>query len=201
MAQQRKRKHITERNSLANISLVSPLQFLNLGHNPNITVHFHNESIKGNPVLSSILDGFNITLPAPSIHSPSSSPAKSHPSVFIRSATIHILSRTAQFELFNPLSNTGILITSLIANASYNNENVGTITEPDFHFPVLPGQEGTTTTEKVPVEVGAVGYDVIRRALGGELVIDAVADVVACIGEWTGRVRYYGQGLGAGVRL
>jgi len=56
-------------------------------------------------------------------------------------------------------------------------------------------------TEKVPVDVGTVGYDVIRRALGGELIVDAVADVVASIGEWTGRVRYYGQGLGASVRL
>jgi hypothetical protein len=66
---------------------------------------------------------------------------------------------------------------------------------------VLPGREGYTTTDKVPVEVGSVGYDVIRRALGGELLVDAVADVVATIGKWRGRIRYYGAGLGASVRL
>jgi hypothetical protein len=51
------------------------------------------------------------------------------------------------------------------------------------------------------VGVGSVGYDVIRRALGGELVIDAVADVMASVGAWTGKVRYHGKGLGAQVRL
>jgi hypothetical protein len=46
-----------------------------------------------------------------------------------------------------------------------------------------------------------VGYDVIRRALGGELVIDAVADIVARIGLWRGKVRYHVEGLGTSVRL
>ena len=78
---------------------------------------------------------------------------------------------------------------------------MGTIFEPEYNFPVLPGREGTTTTEKIPVGVGSVGYDVIRRALGGELVIDAVADVMASVGAWTGKVRYHGKGLGAQVRL
>jgi hypothetical protein len=70
-----------------------------------------------------------------------------------------------------------------------------------FNFEVLAGREGYTTTDRIPVEVGSVGYDAIRRALGGELVVDAVADVVATIGNWRGRIRYNGQGLGAKVRL
>jgi hypothetical protein len=95
----------------------------------------------------------------------------------------------------------GITINSLAANATYKGENVGTITEPTLNFFVLPGKEGYTTTDKIPVEVGSVGYNVIRKALGGQLAVDAVADVVATIGEWRGRVRYYGEGLGANVRL
>jgi hypothetical protein len=51
------------------------------------------------------------------------------------------------------------------------------------------------------VEMGQVGYDVIRQALGGELIVDAVAEVVVTIGKWRGRVRYHGNGLGANVRL
>jgi hypothetical protein len=193
-----------ERNFLGNTSQVHNFahQFLMTGHSPNITVRFHSESFKGNPALSSAMDGFNITLPVPSIHAkePDSSDHK-HSSPFLRSATIHLLSRTAQFELFNPISNMGITLNSLGANATYDGEIIGTITEPDFDFPVLPGNEGYTMTDKVPVEVGSVGYDVIRRALGGELMVDAVADVVATIGKWRGRIRYYGQGLGASVRL
>jgi hypothetical protein len=51
------------------------------------------------------------------------------------------------------------------------------------------------------VEVGSVGYGIIRQALGGELAVDAIADVVATIGKWRGRVRYNGKGVGANVRL
>jgi hypothetical protein len=167
---------------------------LMVGHSPNITAQFHNRSIEGNPTLSSTLSGLNVTLPVPFIHSKHSSP-------FLKSATIHILSSTAQFELFNPLSNKAVVINSLCANATYNGEILGTIIEPTYNFEVLAGREGYTTTDKIPVEIGSVGYDVVRRALGGKLVIDAVADVVATIGEWRGRVRYYGQGLGANVRL
>jgi len=32
-------------------------------------------------------------------------------------------------------------------------------------------------------------------------VIDAVAEVIATIGNWRGRIRYHGKGLGANVRL
>ena len=46
-----------------------------------------------------------------------------------------------------------------------------------------------------------MGYDIIRRALGGELVVDAVADIVATIGNWRGRIRYNGEGVGANVRF
>ena len=176
---------------------------MTIGHNPNITALFHNASILGNPDLSRALAGLNITLPVPSIHpkNPNKSGGSKRSSPFLRSATIHILSRTAQFELFNPLSNIGIILNSLSANATYNDETVGTITEPTLNFPVLEGREGYTITDKIPVEVGSVGYDVIRRALGGQLVVDAVADIVATIGNWRGRIRYNGEGVGANVRL
>jgi hypothetical protein len=169
----------------------------------NITARFHNESIQGNPALSRALAGFNITIPVPSIkHHRNKEPEESKTSsTFLRSATIHLLTRTAQFELFNPLSNIGITINSIDANATYDGEIIGTITEPTFNFEVKAGRDGDTTTDKIPVEVGSVGYDVIRRALGGELEVDAVADVVASIGKWRGRIRYHGEGVGAKVRL
>lgn len=175
---------------------------LTTGRNPNVTALFHNNSIEGYPGLSLALSGLNITFPVPSMsHKPKESDNPKRPSLFIRSTTIHVLSRTAQFELFNPLYNSEITINSIAANATYDDEIVGTIMEPEFNFRVAPGSEGHTTTDRIPVEVASVGYDVIRRALGGELVVDAVAEVVATIGKWRGRVRYEGQGLGAKVRL
>ena len=172
------------------------------GHRPNVTLLFHNRSIEGYPDLSAALAGINITMPVPSIHRKDEIKySKDNPSPFLRSATIHLLSRTAEFEIFNPLFNMGIIINSLAAEATYNGDLVGTITEPEFNFEVHPGADGYTTTDKIPVEVGTVGYDVIRRALGGQLKVDAVAEVVARVGEWKGRVKYYGEGLGASVRL
>ena len=95
----------------------------------------------------------------------------------------------------------GITINSLDANATYDGDIIGSITEPRFNFEVQAGREGDTTTDRIPVEVGSVGYDVIRRALGGELEVDAVADVVATVGKWRGRIHYHGRGVGAKVRL
>ena len=182
---------------------IKPILNLIVGKSPNVTALFHNASIAGNPELSSALAGLNITIPVPIIHSdPSNSFSESkHTSPFLRSATIHILSRTAQFELFNPLDNIQIMLNSLIANATYKGELVGSINEPMLNFPVLAGQEGYTTTDRIPVEVGSVGYNIIRRALGGQLVVDAVADVVATIENWRGRIRYDGHGVGANVKL
>jgi len=193
------------KNSLVNISQVFVTPNLNLiaGKSPNVTVLFHNASIAGNLALSSALAGLNITVPVPIIHSdpPNSSGKSKHASPFLRSATIHILSRTAQFELFNPLDNIEIILNSLLANATYEGELVGSINEPMLNFPVLAGREGYTTTDKISVEVGSVGYNIIRRALGGQLVVDALADVVATIGNWRGRIRYDGHGVGANVKL
>lgn len=201
----RQRISPTAKSSLANISqVIHQSSRLITGKSPNITALFHNASIEGNHNLSSALAGLNITLPVPIIHSdpePSSSKKPKHTSPFLRSATIHILSRTARFELFNPLKNSEIILNSLLANATYEDITVGSINEPMFNFAVLAGQEGYTMTEKIPVEVGSMGYDVIRRALGGELVVDAVADVVATIGNWRGRIQYDGRGVGANVRL
>ena len=95
----------------------------------------------------------------------------------------------------------GINIDSLAANATYKEELIGTITEPVFDFFVSAGSEGYTTTDRIPVEVGSVGYSVIRKALGGQLVVDAVADIVATIGQWRTRIRYNGKGMGANIRF
>jgi hypothetical protein len=168
---------------------------------PNITVLFHENSIPGDGTLSRALSGLNITLPVPAIHIPSddddSDPNNNGSSTFLRSATIHLLSSTAQFTLLNPLS-TPLSILSLAANATYQSTLVGSILEPDLNYECPLGE---STTDKLAVEVGDVGYGVIRRALGGELNVDAVAEVVIGVGGWRGRVFYKAWGLGAKIRL
>lgn len=55
----------------------------------------------------------------------------------------------------------------------------------------------------MPVEwdVGGVGYEAFREAVGGRLKLDARAEVGVGVGRWGERVWFQGRGIGAGVRL
>lgn len=113
---------------------------------------------------------------------------------------MHIISSRATFVLLSPLPTTTLFITSIDATAYYNHtEVVGTI-EYNYPFAVPPG---ASTTPKLPVAwtLGGAGYDAVRDALGGELKLDATADVGVRIGLWEEMVWYVGSGIGAKVRL
>lgn len=117
-----------------------------------------------------------------------------------KSHQMHILSSTATFVLLSPLPRTTLLITSVDATAYYNHtEVVGTI-EYNYPFAVPPG---ASKTPKLPVDwtLGGAGYGAVRDALGGELKLDAKADVGIRIDQWEEKVWYVGHGIGARVRL
>lgn len=84
--------------------------------------------------------------------------------------------------------------------AYYNHiEPVGKI---DYYVPfAVP--PGFSETPRIPVDldIGGVGYDVLKRALGGDLKMDAVAKVGVRIGEYSTVITYRGKGIGAKVRL
>lgn len=50
-------------------------------------------------------------------------------------------------------------------------------------------------------DLGSVGYEAVKQALGGRLKLDARADVGIMVGLWQQRVWFMGRGVGAGVRL
>lgn len=84
--------------------------------------------------------------------------------------------------------------------ALYNHtEPVGTINyrQP---FAVPPG---VSQTPRLPVDLdlNGVGYDAVRRALGGTLQMDAEAKVGVRIGEYSTLVFYRGKGIGAKIRI
>ena len=70
----------------------------------------------------------------------------------------------------------------------------------DLPFEVPPG---ASTTPRLPVDwgLGGVGYDAVKKALGGGLKLDARANVKVGIGKWRGELWYEGRGLGATIRL
>ena len=50
-------------------------------------------------------------------------------------------------------------------------------------------------------DLGSVGYEAVREAVGGRLKLDASAEVGVGVGLWEQRVWFQGRGVGAGIRL
>lgn len=112
---------------------------------------------------------------------------------------MHLLTSTAEFSLHSPLVDTTIYITSINATAFYQNDTVGTIVQ-EMPIAVPPG---TSTTPRLPVDwsLGSVGYDAVRKALGGLLKLEASAIVSFTIEEYEETIWYEGKGIGAKIRI
>jgi len=184
------------------------------GKNTTITIRPHEFTIPSLPSLSKSFSNISIEIPTPKLShnndpsdpsypdpdfpddDPNKDPTAHH---FIRSATLHLLSSTGTFILDNPISNIPIYILSINGTASHEGTLLGTI---DYHLPMnIP--PGVSESSKVPVSwtLRGVGYDILRRAVGGVLKVDAVAVCEVQVGKWTERIRFEGGGIGAFVRL
>ncbi|KAL8694554.1 MAG: hypothetical protein Q9218_000810 [Villophora microphyllina] len=179
------------------------------GYNTTLTLRTHPHSIPSQPRLGSALSVFNVTIPTPQLSpppnpnrpinpEPPSEPGSSAPH-FIDDAVFHLITSTAILTLLSPLPHTSLWITSVSATASYNNTPVGAI-EYDIPFEVPPG---ASETPRLPVDwdLGSVGYEAFRKALNGQLKVEAEANVRVRVGRWRERVWYVGKGIGARVRL
>ncbi|KAI1499801.1 hypothetical protein F5X99DRAFT_388622 [Biscogniauxia marginata] len=168
------------------------------GWNTSITVRAHPDSIPGQPEISDGLSRFNLTFAAPKLDLPGNTPEeKSH---FVRDATFHFFSSTATFTLLSPLEHNTIYIDFINATAFYNHtEAIGHILY-DLPFLAPPGK---SQTPRLPVDwsFGSVGYDAVRKAVGGNLKLDAYADVDIRLGNWKESLWYRGNGIGATIKL
>ncbi|KAI2632403.1 hypothetical protein GGR54DRAFT_34100 [Hypoxylon sp. NC1633] len=168
------------------------------GWNTSITVRAHRHSIPGQPIICKALSRFNMTFAAPILDLPGDTPEeKSH---FIRDATFHFFSSTATFTLVSPLHYNTLYLDFVNATALYNHTDpVGQITY-DLPFSAPPGK---SQTPRLPVSwsIDSVGYDAVRRAIGGQLKLDAYADVDMRLGNFKESLWYQGKGIGASVQL
>ncbi|OAA55945.1 hypothetical protein SPI_08152 [Niveomyces insectorum RCEF 264] len=186
------------------------------GYNPSLTVKTYRDSIPFQPLLGEALSRFNFTLHAPRIRLPGGDDGNDgdgdndgdggdgakhggRSGSFIRDATFHVFSSTASFTLVSPLTRNTLFIDSINATAFYNHtESVGTI-NTDEPFAAPPG---LSETPKLPVEWSpdSVGFEKLRKALGGVLKLDAKAVVGVRLGAWRETVWYEGRAIGAHVR-
>lgn len=170
------------------------------GKNTTITLRAHNNTIPTMPILGEALSKINLTVSTPRLQLPGDGDGDQDGQGFIRDATFHILSSTASFTLASPLRHDTVQIEYINATAFYNHtEPVGQIIHDEI-FDVPPG---LSQTPRIPVEWSAdhVGFDKIKQALGGNLKLDAVADVTVRLGYWVETVHYVGKGIGAKVSL
>ncbi|KAF2809599.1 uncharacterized protein BDZ99DRAFT_388718 [Mytilinidion resinicola] len=176
------------------------------GYNTTLTLKTHNGTIPAQPALGFALSAFGINLPTPSLSSPKKPSDGDDPDEpendgphFIKDATMHLISSTAIFTLASPLSTTTLYITHLNATSFYEGDPAGKILY-DLPFAVPPG---LSESPRLPVDwsIGGVGYDAIRKALGGQLKLSAFAEVGVRVGLWNQRIWYQGKGIGANVRL
>ncbi|KAL8894655.1 MAG: hypothetical protein Q9207_008447 [Kuettlingeria erythrocarpa] len=177
------------------------------GYNTTLTLRMHALSIPSQPSLGRALSIFNVTIPTPLLKPPPNpnhpfDPEEPPPSPgphFIDDAVFHLITSTAVLTLLSPLPRTSLYITSVSATASYNNTPIGSL-DYDLPFEVPPG---VSETPRLPVawDLGSVGHEAVKKALNGELKVDAEAKVGIRVGRWRERVWYRGKGIGAKVRL
>jgi len=92
-----------------------------------------------------------------------------------------------------------MFVTMLNATAFSDGHPAGKILY-DLPFAIPPG---LSDTPRLPVDwsLGSVGYDAIRKALGGQLKMSMFAHVGVRIGEWRETIWFQGGKIGANVRL
>ncbi|KAI5854431.1 hypothetical protein BZA05DRAFT_443929 [Tricharina praecox] len=158
------------------------------GHNATLTLSTHEGSFPHLPELGKALSSLKITIPMPRIGQSDPSEPSKH---FIESATMHIFSSTADFYIRNPLPYNGIVMHVLNGSALYNGSTLGTI---DYRnrFLINPGNRGGTMSPRLPVEwsLDSVGYEAMKKALGGQLKIHAQAMTKISIGNMVMEVFY-----------
>ncbi|KAF7114325.1 hypothetical protein CNMCM5793_008277 [Aspergillus hiratsukae] len=173
------------------------------GSNITVTVQGHEGTIPALPKLGRALSklGFEFQLPRMSIPgSPKTPDGDNGDRRFIQEATLHLWSSTAEFTLFSPLPKTLIDITSVEAKAYYlEHEEVGSI-DYSTPFQVPPG---VSKTPRLPVEMNpdGIGYDALKRALGGSLELDAMATVGVRVGQYEATIDYHSKGIQANVKF
>lgn len=184
------------------------------GYNTTLTLQTHNGSIPGQPALGEALARFKVEMPTPDLHGPGDDSPPEDPEDpdkgeeggphFIEDATMHLFTSTATFTLLSPLRYSVLYVTGIDATAYYKGDDVGHIAY-DLPFAVPPiDEEGQgVTSPRLPVDwsLGSVGYDAVKRALGGKLRLSAEAEVGVRVGKWEERVWFKGKGIGASVRL
>lgn len=180
------------------------------GWNTTLVLKIHEGSLPTLPKLGKALSKYSVEVPAPHLRSPRlKDPGKGDGEDegrphFIEDATMHLITSTATFTLLSPLRHSTLYIEALNAVARYKGEKVGHIQyDLPFAVPPVDNDGHGITSPRLPVEwdLGSVGYEAVKNALGGTLKLAASATVDVRLGDWRQNVWFQGGSIGAKVRL
>jgi len=92
-----------------------------------------------------------------------------------------------------------IYMTYMNATAFYKNHTVDKI----LYYDDIPIPPGMSESPRLPVEwsLNSIGYEAVRKALGGTLKLGTRADVSVRIGEFEEDIWVQFNGIGAKVRV
>ncbi|RUS29319.1 hypothetical protein BC938DRAFT_480799 [Jimgerdemannia flammicorona] len=169
------------------------------GEEITLTIDGNRTDSSSNPYLLPLLQQFTFTTKLPLFTD-----------MLLVNSTMHILSSTIILWLRNPLPNTSVKILALNATAEYKGHLVAKIAV-DFETDgnswsgpvVLPPRnatekmrddkddenddpiDDTIPTPRLPVEynIGSIGYEGIKRALGGSIEVDVISRCRMMVGE------------------
>lgn len=113
---------------------------------------------------------------------------------FLEQSVFHLWSKTVELTLTNPFGSANVAIIFSNATSFYYDEVVGwsLVDRRDPHHPVPPNLDeiqlpagSTVTTPRIPVQYnsGSVGFDIIRKALGGSLAMNVTVDSIVKVGD------------------
>ncbi|KAF9208097.1 hypothetical protein BGZ49_009792 [Haplosporangium sp. Z 27] len=154
------------------------------------------------PFLRPMMSSFSITSHLPEIKED-----------FLISSTMYLLSHTLVLELKNPLD-TSITVLYINGTASYKNETLGHILvdfENDIASPkpiVIPANNhqnetsGYAKTPRLPVtfDLSSIGYEALKKALGGTLEVDVLCHIKTKVGSMLMWVDFAKDGVSSNVR-
>ncbi|CZT20959.1 uncharacterized protein RCC_06820 [Ramularia collo-cygni] len=187
-------------------------QYISSYANLTLGVGMHEESFPSNPILGRGLKKFEMQVPLPKLgddmppdDGDGDDDGDESPH-FMKDAHMHLLSSTATFLLLSPLKSEILWIETLNATAFYEDEPAGGIfyEEPMGVLPLSWTEGGAGwETPRLPVrwKAGSVGFEAVKKALGGQLRLGAYAEVGVRIGRWREEVWFRGGRLGVRIGL
>ncbi|CAH2447189.1 Hypothetical protein PP7435_CHR1-1312 [Komagataella phaffii CBS 7435] len=172
------------------------------GEETLVTIEGHDRSIPTSPLLSQVLKNLSVTLPIPQIVYEEHKILSSNPdyqSGFILDSTMHLMSSEIEFTVYNPISNSEAFVLIQNAKASYEGTVLGYIGREQSL--IIP--PGVSTTPRIPIRyaTSGIGADILRKAVNGELKVDAQAVVEFGLQSFKLQLIYHGKGMRSNIRL